>query len=70
MTIILTVTANIIRSIYCQNKRDKNVYVVYLWLRNVKNGGVNCWIIDYIFVSRMFLRENNNKFKNLLQQNG
>lgn len=33
-------------------------------------GGVNSWIIDYIFVLRMFLRENNNKFKNLLQQNG
>jgi len=39
MTIIRIVTANIIRSIYCQNKYDKNVYVVYLWLRNVKNGG-------------------------------
>lgn len=39
MTIILTVTANIIRSIYCKNKYDKNVYVAYLWLRNVKNGG-------------------------------
>lgn len=37
MTIFLIVTANIIRSIYCQNKYDKNVYVVYLQLRDIKN---------------------------------